>query len=268
MYRKFRRSDGVTAPRAVRRVPPPSARADDDEREQASPGDGVGLALGHFECTEDPPAQLERVINGFHPWRIHANSGCPKYHWLAPAATIRLSYATAATAIQHVDTEQARADVDRHLSEQNPGVSLVSQHVAQRRRDSPSESMPVATCRAGAGTGGGSSVDDRDLDLGAPERSGGEQSAEAGAYDRAVMPAAGRRGPSADWVFRWVHPYSRLPAHELQVHHNDRVDHRHQQQRDERGEREAADLRVAERLPERPAVHAPAGTGRAPSRRR
>ena len=44
------------------------------------------------------------------------------------------------------------------------------------------------------------------------------------------------------------------PAHELEVLHRDRVEHRHQDQGDHRRDREAADLGVAERLPQRPAV--------------
>src|SRR5262245_631500 len=44
------------------------------------------------------------------------------------------------------------------------------------------------------------------------------------------------------------------PLHDPEVEHRDRVQHRHQQQGDEGGHGEAADLRVAERLPQRPAV--------------
>ena len=46
--------------------------------------------------------------------------------------------------------------------------------------------------------------------------------------------------------------YSARPCHQLQIPDEDRVEHRHEQQRDERREREPADLRVAERLPQWP----------------
>ena len=45
-----------------------------------------------------------------------------------------------------------------------------------------------------------------------------------------------------------------FPLHEFQVEHEDRIDHRHEQQRDKGRCRETADLRVTERLPERPPV--------------
>lgn len=45
-----------------------------------------------------------------------------------------------------------------------------------------------------------------------------------------------------------------LPLHNLQIQHKNRIQHRHEQQCDERGHGETADLRVAERLPQRSAV--------------
>ena len=63
-------------------------------------------------------------------------------------------------------------------------------------------------------------------------------------------------------------PFDFLPLHDLQVEHEDRVEHRHQHQRDDGGDREPADLRVAERLPTAARRASPAGRGRTPSRPR
>src|SRR6266849_6163444 len=61
-----------------------------------------------------------------------------------------------------------------------------------------------------------------------------------------------REGLSGPEVMRFRGP---LPFHELQVEDEDDVEHLDQQQLDEGRQREAADLRVAERLPERPPVN-------------
>src|SRR5262249_30787696 len=45
-----------------------------------------------------------------------------------------------------------------------------------------------------------------------------------------------------------------VPFHDLQVQHTDRIEDRHQQQRDERGCGKSADLRVTQGLPERAAM--------------
>ena len=46
----------------------------------------------------------------------------------------------------------------------------------------------------------------------------------------------------------------RLPTNQFQIEDEDGVDDRHEQEREERGDGETADLRVAERLPEWAAV--------------
>ena len=46
----------------------------------------------------------------------------------------------------------------------------------------------------------------------------------------------------------------RLPLDDLEIQHRNRVEHRHQDQRDHRGHREPADLRITERFPQGPAM--------------
>jgi hypothetical protein len=43
------------------------AGADDHERQPHGPQLRIGLALSHFERAEDPPAQLQRVVDRLHP---------------------------------------------------------------------------------------------------------------------------------------------------------------------------------------------------------
>ena len=67
------------------------AGADDDEGQPMLLVGRVGGHFSHFEGTEDAPPQLECIVQGLHPRGKNANSSCPKYDWVTPAATMRLS---------------------------------------------------------------------------------------------------------------------------------------------------------------------------------
>src|SRR6516165_3733446 len=45
------------------------------------------------------------------------------------------------------------------------------------------------------------------------------------------------------------------PGHNLQIEHKDRIKHRYEQERDERRHSQSSNLRIAKRLPQRPAVN-------------
>ena len=193
MRRKLRRSEwrdsSASCPASSTPVGP---CADDDERQPAAPRDGVGLALGHLECAEDPPAQLERVVDRLHPRRVVRELRMPEVRLARAGGDDQAVVGDLAAAIQRLDREAARAEIDGDdLAEHDAGVPLVAQHVAHRRRDVALGEDPrrdLVEQRLEQVVVG--PVDERDVDVGAPQPPGGEEPAEAATDDRHLVTAA------------------------------------------------------------------------------
>jgi hypothetical protein len=90
----------------------------------------------NLEGAEDPPPELERVIDGLHPRRVRGELGmaeirlaCPRGH---DQAVVRDGRAT----VERVHHQQARIDVDvHHLAQEDRCVRLTAEDVAYWRRD-------------------------------------------------------------------------------------------------------------------------------------
>ena len=177
---------------------------DDDERQEAAPGNGVGLAFGHLERAQDPPAQLERVIDRLHPRRIVRELRMPEVRLARARRDDQAVVGDLAAAIQHFDREAASVEIDGDdLAEHDAGVPLVAQHVAQRRRDVSLGEDPrrdLVEQRLEQVVVG--PVDERDVDVGPPQPPGGGEPAEAAADDRHPVPA---------FCLRAIHPSAVLP---------------------------------------------------------
>ena len=70
------------------------SRADDDERQPAASCVGSVSRSAISKAPKIRPRSSSAWSIVFIPGASCANSGCPKYDWLAPVATIKLSYST------------------------------------------------------------------------------------------------------------------------------------------------------------------------------
>ena len=151
---------------------------DDDERQEAAPGNGVGLAFGHLERAQDPPTQLERVVDRLHPRRVVRELRMPEIRLARASRDDQAVVGDFAAAIQHLDREAACVEVDGdHVAEHDAGVPLVAQHVAQRRCDVSLGEDPrrdLVEQRLEQVVVG--PVDERDVDVGPSQPPGGRES--------------------------------------------------------------------------------------------
>jgi len=101
-----------------------------------------------------------------------------------------------AALVQRLHGETTAAEIDPDdLAEYNARVALVTQHLAERRRDvsfGEESSRHLVEQRLEQVVVG--TVDERDVDIGAREPLGGKKPAEAAAYDRDAVPASNHCG--------------------------------------------------------------------------
>ncbi len=83
------------------------ACTDDDERKEAAPGNRVRIGLGHLERAQDPPTQLERVIDRLHAGRIVRELRMPEIRLARAGGDDQAVVSDLAAAIQHFDREAA-----------------------------------------------------------------------------------------------------------------------------------------------------------------
>ena len=180
---------------------PGRARADDDEGEQ--PVDLVGVAgdrgnLGQLERAEDPPAQLQRVVDVLHPGGepgelVVAEVGLPGAggHDEAVVADRDVPGHPA-----RVDRAAGQVDVG-DVAEQHGGVLLVLEDLAGRRGDlTRGQDAGGDLVEQRLEQVGRRPRDEGHLDVGLLQRLGGEQATEARPDDDDSMPPrwTARRG--------------------------------------------------------------------------
>ena len=163
--------------------------ADDDERQPGSANFGIGLALGELEGAEDPPAQLQRVVDRLHARRVPRELRVSEVRLLRAGGDNQAVIGDVAAPTERVDHQAPGLRVDPHnLAEDDRGVPLVPQDVADRRRDVALGQdagrhlieQRLEQVMVGA-------VDDCHIDMCAPKRLSGEQPGEPGADDHDTM---------------------------------------------------------------------------------
>ena len=103
----------------------------------------VVLALGRLEGDQDPPPDLERVVDGLEAGRVAAHSSWPKYE-IPGAGGDDEGVVGDLPAVGQRDLALP-VDPDR-LAEEHRGVAAAAQDRAERlRRCRPGERAPVAT---------------------------------------------------------------------------------------------------------------------------
>jgi hypothetical protein len=158
---------------------------DDRERQPRFAGGIVGLQLGHLEGAEDPPAELERVVDRLQPRRVAGVLVVPEVGLRRAGCQDEAVVGQRRRLSQGVDRQRPPGGVDvDDLTEQDTRVAVVAQHVADRRGDvafgeharGDLVEQRLEEVVVGA-------VDDHHLDLGAAQGVGGEEPGEAAADD-------------------------------------------------------------------------------------
>jgi hypothetical protein len=94
------------------------------------------VCLGHLESAEDPPPQLERVIDRLHPRCVARELRVAEVRLVRALREDQAVVCDFAAQAERVDAEAARVQVDSfHLSKHHACVALAPQDVADRRRD-------------------------------------------------------------------------------------------------------------------------------------
>ena len=162
---------------------PRGTRAHDDEGEEVVDLVTAGRGdLGHLERTEDPPAELERVVDALHAGGelgevVVAEVG------LARAGRDQQGVVLGDRgAPQDLGGDGARGQVDvGDLAEEHAGVVLAAEDLAGRRRDlSLGEDPRRHLVEQRLEEVVGRLADDRDVDVGTTQGLGAEQAAEPG----------------------------------------------------------------------------------------
>ena len=133
-----RRSGRPSRPRSGRRPPP--------RRSATHPALGVGLDLGHLERTEDPPAQLERVVDRLHARRPPAKLVVAEVGGLRHRRPRSGCRRRRCGRLALVGGDLAGGKIDRgDLAEHHGGVALPAQMSRIGGAISPEERIPVAS---------------------------------------------------------------------------------------------------------------------------
>ena len=167
-----------------------------DEGQPALPFGVIGAHLRGLERSENPPAELQRVVDGLHAGRERREMV------VAEVGLLRARGDDQAVEVQdrghrhQLGGDRLGVDVDRlDLSEEHLDVLLLTQHEPGRRRDLAfgedarrhlvQQRLEEVTGRLG---------DQRDVDVGALERLGRLEAAEPGSDDDDVVSPFGLNG--------------------------------------------------------------------------
>ena len=171
------------------------AGADDRERQPRLARGGVGLELGDLESTEDPPAQLERVVDRLHPGRVKGVLVVTEVRLRRPARDDQAVVGQRRRLPQRVDRQLPVIDVHvDDLAEDDARIALMSQYVADRRRDvALGEYAGGDLVEQGLEEVVVGAVDHNHLDWRAAQRLGGEQPGEPATDDDDAVHDSDRR---------------------------------------------------------------------------
>ena len=173
---------------------PGRAGADDDEGQVVvDVVASVGAELGHLEGSEDPAAELERVVDRLHAGRVLGEVVVAEVGLGGARGDHQRVVGRDRRAAEHLAGDLALLEVDGgDLAEQDLRVLLAAEDLTRRRRDlalgedAGRHLVEQRLEEVVRGLG-----DHRDLDVGPPQRLGAEEAAEPGPDDHDPVPAAG-----------------------------------------------------------------------------
>ena len=104
---------------------------------------GIGLALGRFECDQDPPAHLEGVLDGLEARRERCPLVVAEVRVASPGRHDQ-GVVVDRSAVPHQDLALVGIQADR-LAEQDGRVAVLPHDRPKRLRDLARREGPVAT---------------------------------------------------------------------------------------------------------------------------
>ena len=115
---------------------PRRARPDNHERQPTTPRGRIGLTFSHLERAENPAAELECVIDRFHPWRIVSELRVPEVRLARAGGDDQRVVRDLTTLTNRLDRDAAGVEIDiDHCAEDHARVPLAAQHVTNRQGD-------------------------------------------------------------------------------------------------------------------------------------